>query len=322
VVFAAITLVCPGAAWSGQIAAQLDYVAAPGCPVAADFEAIVAGRLGYSPFRASTPERVVVRIEASGRTLEGHVEWRNETGAWAGERTFPSRSGDCGELARAMGFALALQFQLLASADVSLAPAPPPAPAPAPPATAASPPPVPAVTREPAETASAAAGSGPVIAIGAGASAAVGLSPSVIVLGRVFGGAMWSRIGLEVAAEVSIPTTTEQPNGSGFSQQLLLASVAGCGRSGHLGGCVLVDAGQIRVTGQGVMFPATDAGLLVHGGLRVVVAQPLGRYVVLAAHGDGLISLTRGIVNLDGAPVWATPRVAALLGVDLGVRFP
>jgi hypothetical protein len=327
VAFAAITLAGQGAAWSRQIAAQLDYVAAPGCPVAGDFEAVVAGRLGYSPFRASAPERVVVRIDASGRTLEGHVEWRNETGAWAGERTFPSRSGDCGELARAMGFALALQFQLLASADPSPPPAPPPAPAPPPPAAAlpppaAAPPRPPTVAREPAEVARDAVGSGPAIAIGAGAAAAVGLSPSAIVLGRVFGGAAWSRISLEVAAEVSIPSTTTQPNGWGFSQQVLLASVAGCGRSGRVTGCVLADAGQIRVTGQGLMFPATDAGLLVHGGLRVGVAQPLGRYLLIAAHGDVLVSLTRGIVHLDRAPVWTTPRVGALLGLDFGVRFP
>src|SRR5688572_14895949 len=125
------------------MAAQLDYGAAPGCPSVAGFEAVVTGRLGYSPFRASAGERVIVRIESSGRTLEGRLEWRDATGGWIGEQTFPSRTGDCNELARAMGFALALQIQLMAttaSATPREAATPPaasaPAPTPAPPSPA------------------------------------------------------------------------------------------------------------------------------------------------------------------------------------------
>src|SRR3954463_7857941 len=105
-----------GAAQSGGVAAQLDYVAASGCPGANDFGAVVAGRLGYSPFRPDAPQRVVVRIETSGPALEGQLEWRSAAGGWQGERKFPSRTGDCGELVRAMGFALALQIQLMAAA--------------------------------------------------------------------------------------------------------------------------------------------------------------------------------------------------------------
>ena len=135
--FAAISALDERVVCGKDIAARLDYEAAPGCPPAADFEAIVAGRLGYSPFRPDAPERIVVRIDASGQWLTGRLEWRNDAGDLAGDRTFPSRSGDCAELARAMGFALALQFQLLASTER-------PAPAPTgPPAAVEAPPPPP-----------------------------------------------------------------------------------------------------------------------------------------------------------------------------------
>ena len=36
------------------VATRLDYLAAPGCPGVARFEAVVIGRLGYDPFRADT----------------------------------------------------------------------------------------------------------------------------------------------------------------------------------------------------------------------------------------------------------------------------
>src|SRR4051812_11079394 len=124
------------------MAAQEDYTAAPGCPDTEAFEAVVRGRLGYNPFRANANERVIVRIDAAGRALEGRIEWRDAAGGWIGEQIFPSRTGDCGELARAMGFALALQIQLMAT--TAAAPgaeatppaskvATPPAAAPAPP---------------------------------------------------------------------------------------------------------------------------------------------------------------------------------------------
>ena len=98
-----------------MVAAQLDYVAVPGCPDANDFQTVVIGRLGYNPFRANASERVIVRVEAAGRAREGRIEWRDAAGGWIGEQAFPSRTGDCGELARAMGFALALQIQLMAT---------------------------------------------------------------------------------------------------------------------------------------------------------------------------------------------------------------
>src|SRR3569623_946437 len=104
-------------AWSGPadarssvpVTAQLDYAVAAGC------QAIEGGRLGYQPFRDDASDRIVVRIEPAGRTLKGRSEWRQASGGSIGEQAFPSRTGDCGELARAMGFALAVQIQLMAT---------------------------------------------------------------------------------------------------------------------------------------------------------------------------------------------------------------
>lgn len=319
--FAAITALDARAARGKDIAAHLDYEAAPGCPLAADFEAIVAGRLGYSPFRPDASERVVVRIDASGRSLAGRLEWRNDAGGWAGERTFPSRSGDCAELARAMGFALALQFQLLASTET-----PAGAHAARPPADQEAPPPAPIVSAPaPAAAVSQIAPAGPSrpsFAAGAGVAAGFGLTPDLAGLGRVFGNVAWSRAAIELAAEVSVPSATSQrQDGAGFTQQLFMVGLAGCGLHTRWSACVLAKVGELRVAGDGIDVPRTSAGILVQTGARLGVTQLVGRRVHVSVHGDGLILITRGVVTLDSMPVWTTPRISALFGLDLAVRF-
>jgi hypothetical protein len=61
--------------------------------------------------------------------------------------------------------------------------------------------------------------------------------------------------------------------------------------------------------------------LFLQTGLRLALTQALGRRTMIVVHGDGLASLTRGIVTLDSMPVWTTPRTAAAVGLDFGVRF-
>jgi hypothetical protein len=312
---AALTLIALGAPRSGLartaiVATQLDYSAAPGCPGADVFEGIVRRRLGYDTFRPDAPNLVVVRIEAAGRALEGQIEWRNAAGASIGGQTFPSRSGDCGELTLAMGFALALQIQLLASTIPEPPPPPPPAPV-APPRPVE----IAVASARPAPPAPAA------LSVGLGASAGLGVASDLTALGRLFATAAWRRLALEVGGEVSAPTTTHRPDGAGFSQQDLLATLAACGVRGGWSGCAVGKLGELRVRGQNVAVPLTAAGFMAQAGLRLAVSRPLGHSTYIAARAEGLARLTEGTVTLDGAPVWTTPRFAALLGIDVGLRF-
>jgi hypothetical protein len=41
-----------------------------------------------------------------------------------------------------------------------------------------------------------------------------------------------------------------------------------------------------------------------------------------AAHAAGLINLTQWRVKLDDYQVWSSPRLAATIGLDLGVSLP
>jgi hypothetical protein len=159
------------------------------------------------------------------------------------------------------------------------------------------------------------------LTVGAGAAAGFGMSPTVAALGRVFGSVAWPHVAVELSGEIGIPSTMHRADGAGFSQQLILAGLAGCGVRTRWSACLLGEIGQIRVTGQGLDLPATAAGIFIQSGLRLAVTQTLGDRALVVLHGDGLALLTQGIVTINSMPVWTTPHIAAALGLDLGVRF-
>jgi hypothetical protein len=310
------------------VAAQLDYVAAPGCPGATRFKAVVIGRLGYDAFRADASDRVDVHIEAAGRALEGRLEWHDASGAVIGEQSFPSRTGDCDELTRAMGFALALQIQLMAATMGETRA--PPAPAPVAPPTATAPAPPPPINPSPTtqvETAESRTSGpddsqhGPAVLIGAGASAGFGLASDPVALGRLFVAAAWPHVAVELAGEAIAPSTTHRADGAGFSQEEFLASLAGCGVHSAWSLCAVGKIGELRVAGQGVDVPLTASGLMIQAGLRLTASHTFGHRTYIIGRAEGLGRITQGTVTLDSMPVWTTPRFAALLGIDVGVRF-
>jgi hypothetical protein len=313
--------------------AQLDYAVAPGCPSAERFKAIVTGRLGYDPFQENARERVVVQIDSGGRALEGRIEWRNIDGRSIGEQAFPSRTGDCAELTRAMGFALALQIHLMATTiDRSDPPPAPDAAAQPPPVTAATPQsptlPVPVPRRgaqvangAPAAPETSAPARGPEVLVAAGISAGLGMSPSAVGLGRLSVAVAWSRVAVELAGEVSAPSTTSRPGGSGFSQEELLASLAGCVVISPMSACAVGKIGELRVVGHGVDVPLTSSGMELQTGLRLAASHSLGRRAAIIVRAEGLGRVNRGAIMLDSMPVWTTPRYVALFGMDIAFRF-
>ena len=339
-------LVCVGAIWvallgpaerparAAAFTVTLQYAAGPGCPDTADFKTIVLTRLGYDPFREGAPDHVLVRIAPRDGSLDGRIEWRDSSGKWAGNQSFPLVSTDCLQLVRAMGFALALQIQFLAktgaaprsdvaaSAEAGPPPAAPsPQPRPSPPVGAAPPngataPAAPSIATPPTGA------PGPAFAMGAGPSVGFGMSSAPILLGRVFGALAWQRVSVELAAAVSLPATTRRPDGAGFSQQHLLVSAAACAAVKRWNACLLANAGEIRMVGKDIDRPTSAEVPVVEAGARVGVTQRLGRRAFLDAHADGLAVLTRWTGSLDQVPVWTAPRFAAAIGVDTGVRFP
>jgi hypothetical protein len=323
-----------GEARAAALSVRLEYAAAPGCPDATELEAVVSARLGFDPFADDAPNLVLVRItpraDAAG-ALDGHIEWRDARGHWAGEQAFPRVGTDCLRLARTMAFALAVQIQLLARSGEANAGGGPAAderrPAPAlvdtPPAEPPRrPPPAPAPFPIGDREAPPERAPGPVFAVGAGPALGFGVSSAVVPLGRVFGSLAWPRGSLELAAEVGVPATTRRADGAGFSQQRLVASAAACAARARWNACVVANAGAIRMAGEDIDRATSAVVPVVEAGGRVAVVQPLGRRAFLSAHADGLVRLVRWTGSLDHVPVWTAPRFGAALGLDAGIRFP
>jgi hypothetical protein len=323
-----------GEADAGAFAVALEYASVHGCPDVSEFKAIVLDRLGYDPFLVNAPDRVLVDIVSRGSAFEGRIERRNAEGKWAGDRTFPSRSEDCGELGRAMAFALALQIQFSTRASASQGenkPAAPTEPDKTTEPVASAPPTSMAVkpdskVRE--DTAALTKGTTsrdqqarPTLAAGAGASGGFGLSSTTVPFARGFGSVAWQHLSLELAGEVAWPTTTRREDGAGFSQQQFLIGLAGCGLLQAWSACLLAKTGGMRVVGKDVDRPRSSTGPILETGLRVAVQLRLGRYLYLAARADGLINMTSWRVTLDQNLVWTSPRFAATVGLDFGVRF-
>jgi hypothetical protein len=326
-----------GEARAAPLTVRLDYTAGPGCPDGSDFKAVVIARLGYDPFLESAPEHVLVRIAPRDHAIDGSIEWRDASGQWAGEQTFPSVSTDCPHLARAMGFALAVQIQLLAKANAAAPNANGGAPAetaaaPAPDASkpapdskrpvAVEPPLKEAIVASAGNLGPAPAGApGPVFAMGAGASVGLGMSSSPLPLARLFGALEWQHVSVELAAIVSLPATTRRPDGAGVSQQLLLGGAAACATAMQGSACLVANAGEVRMAGENIDRPTTASVPLVQIGARLAIRQALGRRVFVTPRADGLVNLIRWTGSLDRVPVWTAPRYSAAIGLDAGIRF-
>jgi hypothetical protein len=316
----------PTAPASG-FSASVEFVAPPHCPSASDFEAVVVGRLGFNPFEDGAAHDVLVTITPSARGLEGRLEWRDANGKWAGDQAFPAHTRDCADLTRAMGFALAVQLTLLmtgeskagsnaASADDGVS-APPETRRPAPsPSKAVAP------AQLDAEGGRDAARPGQrwTPGLGAGGSFAVGLSPGVTALGRVFGSLARGRGSVELGAELSTLSSEHREDGAGFTQRVLLASAAACGTEASFTACLLAKGGVLQVAGQDVDVPASPSGLAAQLGVRVGLRQLAGP-VLIAERVEALANLTRTTVTLDRLPVWTAPAFAATVGLDVGFIF-
>jgi hypothetical protein len=304
----------------------LEYRAPAECPTVSGFRSVVARRLGYEPFRDGASERVLVIVASSEKGLEGRLEWVGRTGKWAGEQNFPATERDCGELVRTMGLALAVQIHLLATESEESGSAPvtneekPPEPAleakPKPPA----PPPPPPT--EPRAAASATSERSKVHAFtGAGASVGFGLAPTVLLLGRLFGGVAWPNVTLELGGALSTRSRTEREDGAGFEQQLLLGSFAACGTYSGLSTCAMVEAGSVRISGRSVDERRSATGAAVLLGLRSDFRLRLGALGFVAPRAAVFGNLNRWTVTLDALSVWRAPPVAVELGLDGGIVF-
>jgi hypothetical protein len=159
--------------------------------------------------------------------------------------------------------------------------------------------------------------------VGAGLQVGLGATPSLGSLGvtvqaqlrrRVFG------FGLEGRVDPRLGSAGGTVGGVGAT--LLMGMVVPCAHWRWLGFCALGGVGALQGTGVGVSAPRQATTFYAAVGARLAAEIPLGRVLALELHLDGLATLTRTRLELDGGEVWVTPPLSGALGATLQVRFP
>jgi hypothetical protein len=310
--------------------AKLHYdvdTALPGCWDEADFRKKVAHRVGYESFRDDATAIVSVRVDGATGAIGGNVDWQDASGAKMGERHFVAKDGNCGKLLAEMAFAVALQIQMLGLAPKAApdtpstdegkgmpnpSPPSPPPPEPAPrPSTE-----ITTKVEEPPKTRPRGT-----MWLGLGPLAEAGVAPSPLLGGRVFFGLRRGDLSFELGAETSYPRSFRRWGGSGFRELLLAGSAALCHHQGFASGCLLGQAGELRLAGEGLDVRMSPAAFVAHAGVRLGAAVELSQSWFAALHVDGLVLLTPCTVEISGSRVWEMPRLAAFAGLDLAARF-
>ena len=297
-----------------------------GCPGAVEFRSIVAGQLGYDPYRPGAALGVEVRVRAAESGLEGTIDWSAADANKLGERRFTSRNQDCREMMTTVGFVVAVQIQLMATEKAKTSP----------PHSdneqsthsqqdgADLPPPVRSVTLtirsfevHPASSDS----TKWTTLVGLGSSVAFGLAPHALVQGRLFLALQRGWVGLEAGAEASLPSTSRETYGGGHRDELFLGTLAACGYEGPFAACGVGKLGQILVRGTGVDKPASPSGFLAQVGPRLGYSLGLGNHLALLGRIEALYLLTPWTIDLNQVQVWRMPRFSGVAGIDLAARF-
>jgi hypothetical protein len=140
-------------------------------------------------------------------------------------------------------------------------------------------------------------------------------------VGRIFvsGRAAW--FSLELGVEGATPARLEEPDGSGFSLARFDATAAACGHARAFAACATAAIGFLEARGFGVDLPTSQAGLFAAVGARLAATRDFTRRFFVSARLDGLLMLSSWTVRLNETAVWTTPRVGALVGLDLGLHF-
>jgi len=147
------------------------------------------------------------------------------------------------------------------------------------------------------------------------------MSPQTTGVARLFVSGRLTRVSLELGADAAWPATQHQVDGSGFALDRFAGTGAACGHAGAIAACVTGTVGVLRARGTGVDTPASPSGLFSQAGARLAATLDFGGRYFAAARLDGVVMLSTWTVTLNNTATWTTPRVGALIGVDVGARF-
>jgi hypothetical protein len=348
---AALLALAPGAAHADdpppQVALRLTYILGPGaenCPPEQVLHDEVARRMGYDPFTADAPDRIVANLNRSGPLFSGTLELIDSSGKsqWKQSYAFRGKKDeDCAALDVAMAIDISIEFIHFSLPSPAAAPNPspssesPPAEAPVPPpqpvVQASPPPPQPPAHPSPAPPPRTL--SSPILRprfeFGAGPLVAAGIAPGINAGILVHAGLRWPSLslGLEGRSDFSVSGELNKTPPAVFKIALLGGSFVTCFHWRFAMGCGVVTAGGVH--NEAVDIPtakqttATDAGYVgigVRGGAELSLAK-LWQPLAIRVHGDALFSALAARTVFRGANIWQTRPMSFSGGLTLLCLF-
>lgn len=290
--------------------------AAQTCPDASLVMSAVAVQLGYVPWEPEAADAIAVEIVRNEAGLRARVELR-QGDKLAGSRVLSSAESDCQELSEAVALAIAIAIDPLNTRLAGPAPRPRPsqqydrevsaelrASQPAPPPSPASP------EHRPYG-----------LLASVGGLAAVGSAPAVAGGLELQLALRWRRFSALVEGRLDLPAEKEVELGL-VRSSLMLGAVGSCAHWRWAQGCGLIEAGAMRVTGEGY---AEENVTLPYAGaaLRLGLEIPLFSVISVRGHADLLAPFTR-VAFRDRASrdtVWTAPSVAGAFGLCVVVQI-
>jgi hypothetical protein len=323
---------------SAAVRVRLDYRenVGRGCPDRAEFEELVASRMGYAPFDEHARGSIEVVLEGRAPVAAtGTIRILDIAGLETGRRTIATPA-PCQEIAESLATAIAILLESVSSsgAPSEVPPLPPeqpgvvvqvgaapPAPSP-PPWSAPSPAPAPrsGAPLGPIERASNAVP----VRFGAGASflGEAGTTADPTMGARVALGLHYSVV--EVLLEGSISSQlspTRLPSGDTLESFTYNMDLAVCLHAGVIGACALGGVGALHATVRNVSLPMGRTSLVAFVGARVLGTIRLGEVVRLRPWVELVGVPARAAIVVDGRTVFEGSLVSGRLGLELGIEI-
>lgn len=292
---------------------------AEGCPDEDAIAALVAARLGYSPFRPIADNTLSAEVRRAPIGFSADVKLVDSRGILRGARHLTTASDDCSDLASAMALSMSIALDPLsltrpppsASPDLGPLPLSPseegllPPPSSLPPRSDAPP------SVQPPEAAASPAtlhvGLGPVVSFGASPAPAVGVS--------AFVGGRWRAWSLDLGGRGDLPASRPTDQGGAARTSLVAAFVAPCAHVGPGFGCAVGWLGSLSASAVSVTAPRSTSGVFAAAGPRLGAGVRASKALSFRMSGDALFVLTPFDLKLNGQPVFSAASVAFTLTV-------
>jgi hypothetical protein len=152
--------------------------------------------------------------------------------------------------------------------------------------------------------------------------ASIGVAPETAMGIIASFGVRYRAYSVDLEARGDLPATGGDAPSGAVRTFLFVGSVAPCLRApAPFLFCALASAGTFHESGVGIRDPRSGSAPYGAAGLRLGLELPLTKLAFFLAHADGLATLARHAVQIDGVNAFTLPPVTASVGFGVGVHF-